>query len=393
MNSNKSIVNILSILILIFTMQFNLKAANFIDSEDVLIKVNGIVETKNSFNKNNSKPENNSILLKIKAETKEKNKFSTFGKIEKIINTTYTDEKKKNNNLLTRLVYLGVKHKKLGEIKLGRNKSITYNTLSYTNISPYYKSTIYKDDSLIGINSNTITYKKKFILNKKNNFIRNIVLTGQYQDKSDTLDKNFYYIKNGWGIGYKIKTNHGIEIASSYAKQNIKKENKIDYNNNILNKFKNNFSSIWSTSLKYNFKKLYIAYSYLEGNNSNLIKDIINYQDNNKYKFITKTKNINLVAKYNFDSGFTPIIGYTQTTSKNLDITKYNKNYLPYNEDIEKYFNIGATYNFNKSFSSYIDYKIDQLDNNNLNYNPINDNIIINNHNNNNFTLGFIYKF
>ncbi len=384
MNNNKNILSILSIFILIFAIQTNSKSANLIDNEDVLIKVNGTIDTKNSFNKNSSKPENNSILLEIKGKTKEKNNFSTFGKIEKIINTNKYDIRKKHENILNRSVYIGIKHKKLGEIKLGRNKSITYNTLLYTNISPYFKSKIYKDDSLIGINSNTVTYKKKFIWNKKNNFIKNIILTGQYQDKSNTLDKNLYYIKNGWGIGYNIKTNYGIEVASSYANQKIKKENNLEYTNSILNKFKNRFSSIWSTSLKYNFKKLYIAYSYLEGNNSSLIKNIINYKNNNKYNYITKTKNINLVAKYNFKSGFTPIIGYTQTTSKNLDKIKYNKNYIPYNEDIEKYFNIGATFNFNKSFLSYIDYKIDQLDHSNdLNYN----------NNPNNFTLGFIYKF
>ncbi len=393
MNINKkSILNIFSVFILIFAIQLNTKSANLIDNEDILIKVNGIVDTKNSFNKHSSKQENNSIILKLTAKTKQKNNISTFGKIEEIINTNNSSNKKKKKKTSTKLVYLGIKHKNLGEIKLGKNKSVIYNTLLYTDISPYYKSKIYKNNSLTGINSNTITYKKKIKLNNKNNIFKNITLISQYQDKSNNFNKNIYQIKNGWGIGYNIKTNYGIEIASSYANQKTKKEYQLSYSNNTLNKLKNSFSSAWSTSIKYNLNKLYIAYSYLEGNNLNLIKNIASSKEYNKYKFVTKTQNINLVAKYNFDSGFTPILGYTQTTLKNLDKIKYHKK-SSYYEDTEKYFNIGATYNFNKSFSSYIDYKIDQLPNNNFNNIIIDNNIDNNNNNNNNLTLGFIYKF
>ncbi len=371
--NTKNIFNILSILLLLFGIQWNLKATNIINNKDILININGTIETKKIFNKKNNTLENNSILLEIDAKTKKQKNISTFGKL-----IEYIDANNKNSHISNKLIYIGVKHNKIGKIKVGKYHSMVYNSLSYTNISPYFKSKIFKDNSLTGINDNLITYKKTFKLNNKNFFIKNITLTGEYQGKNNTLNKQLYSIKNGWGIGYNIKTNNGIEISSAYANQNINKENKINYNENILNNFKSNISSAWSTSIKYNLNKFYIAYSYIEGNNLNLIKVITNSNNYNKYKFINKTQNINLIAKYNFNSGFTPIIGYTQTTFKNLDKTKYHGYYTPYNQDIEKYFNIGATYKFNKSFFGYIDYKINQFNNNCKN---------------NNFTLGFIYKF
>ncbi len=371
--NTKNIFNILSILLLLFGIQWNLKATNIINNKDILININGTIETKKIFNKQNNTLENNSILLEIDAKTKKQKNISTFGKL-----IEYIDANNKNSHISNKLIYIGVKHNKIGKIKVGKYHSMVYNSLSYTNISPYFKSKIFKDNSLTGINDNLITYKKTFKLNNKNFLIKNITLTGEYQGKNNTLNKQLYSIKNGWGIGYNIKTNNGMEISSAYANQNINKENKINYNENILNNFKSNISSAWSTSIKYNLDKFYIAYSYIEGNNLNLIKVITNSNNYNKYKFINKTQNINLIAKYNFNSGFTPIIGYTQTTFKNLDKTKYHGYYTPYNQDIEKYFNIGATYKFNKSFFGYIDYKINQFNNNCKN---------------NNFTLGFIYKF
>ncbi len=378
--SKKNIFNILSILLLTLGIQINSRAINIINNEDILININGSIETKNFLTKQNNKLDNNSISLEIDAKTKNKKGISTFGKLEEYININNLNKKNKNNYIFNKLVYIGIKNNKIGNIKLGRNYSLIYNTLSYTNISPYYKSKIFKENSLTGINNNTITYKKTFNINNKNFLLKKITLVGQYQGKNNIFNKDYFTIKNGWGIRYIIKTNNGIEISSAYANQNINRENKISYNENILNKLRNNILSAWSTSLKYNLNKLYIACSYIEGNNLNLIKNIPNNNEYNKYKFINKTQNINLTAKYNFETGFTPIIGYTQTIFKNLDKIKYHKYYVPYNKDIEKYFNIGATYNFNKSFFGYIDYKINQL-------------LKPNNCKNNDFTLGFIYKF
>ncbi len=383
MNIKKtSIVNILSILFLIFTMQKNLQATNIINNKDISIDIDGKIKTQSLFNINDKKSNDNLLFLKIEGKTKEKNNISTYGKLEELIDINTINKKNKNNT--TQLVYIGVKHNKLGEIKLGKNYSVINKTLSYTDISPYFKSKILVENNLTGINSNTVTYKKTFKSNNKKKIFKKITLTTQYQNRSIVLNQNnLLLIKNGWGIGYNIATNNGIEISSSYANQdfNINKNNKYFNTNNIKNNF---YSSAWSTSIKYNINKFYIAYSYILGKNLNLIKynKYINNHSYIDYKFANKSENINITAKYNFKSGITPIIGYTQSTIKNFNKTKYNNKNIIKNTDIEKYFNIGVTYNFNKSFLGYIDYKINQLPNNLRKF-----------CNNNNLSLGFVYKF
>ncbi len=373
------LINILSIFLLIFTMQQNLKASNIINNEDISININGIIKTQKIFKIDTNKNQENSLLLEIKAKSKEKENISTYGKLQEIINLNITNKENNSDYHKTKLAYIGIKHKKLGEIKLGKNYSVIYKTLSYTDISPYFRSKIFKQNSLTGINNNTVTYKKTFISNNKKKIFKKITFTGQYQGKNFILNKDIHSIKNGWGLGYNLSIYDGIKISSSYAHQNwiINKNNY--YNQSSIKKDKN-YSSAWSTSIKYNSKKLYIAYSYITGNNLNIIKTIkkINDDDYIYNKTANTSENINIIAKYNFNSGFTPILGYTQNTAK-----YFNKEInLQQNIDIEKYFNIGATFNFNKSLSGYFDYKINQLPKDNIQTDC-----------NNNFTLGFVYKF
>ncbi len=377
-----NLINILSIFLLIFTIQQNLKAANIINNEDISININGIIKTQKIFKTNINKNQDNSLLLEIKGKSKEKENISTYGRLQEIINLNKINKKQNSDYHETKLAYIGIKHKKLGEIKWGKNYSVIYKTLSYTDISPYFRSKIFKQNSLTGINNNTVTYKKTFKLNNKKKIFKKISFTGQYQGKDFILNKDIHSVKNGWGIGYDLSIYNDIKISSSYAHQNwiINKNNYDDNKSDNIKKDKN-YSSAWSTSIKYNSKKLYIAYSYITGNNLNIIKTIkkVNDYDYIYNKIANTSENINIIAKYNFNSGFTPILGYTQNTAKD-----FNKEMgFQQNIDIEKYFNIGATFNFNKSLSGYFDYKINQLPKDNLQTSC----------KNNNFTLGFIYKF
>ncbi|MNV64127.1 Outer membrane protein N precursor [compost metagenome] len=69
-----------------------------------------------------------------------------------------------------------------------------------------------------------------------------------------------------------------------------------------------------------------------------------------------KTQNFEITAQYQFDFGLRPSISYLQ--SKGTDLS-YNGNT---DKDLVKYADIGATYYFNKNMSTYVDYKINLLD-------------------------------
>ncbi|WP_048958744.1 MULTISPECIES: porin, partial [Enterobacter] len=63
-----------------------------------------------------------------------------------------------------------------------------------------------------------------------------------------------------------------------------------------------------------------------------------------------------VVAQYQFDFGLRPSVAYLQ--SKGKDIEGYG------DQDLLKYVDVGATYYFNKNMSTYVDYKINLVDEN-----------------------------
>ena len=66
------------------------------------------------------------------------------------------------------------------------------------------------------------------------------------------------------------------------------------------------------------------------------------------------------MAQYQFDFGLRPSVAYLQ--SKGKDISNGFTNFG--DQDIVKYVDVGATYYFNKNMSTYVDYKINLLDDN-----------------------------
>ncbi|STV87610.1 outer membrane protein C [Klebsiella michiganensis] len=85
-----------------------------------------------------------------------------------------------------------------------------------------------------------------------------------------------------------------------------------------------------------------------------------------------------LLSSTQFDFGLRPSVAYLQ--SKGKDLEGYG------DQDILKYVDVGATYYFNKNMSTYVDYKINLLDDNSFTRNAgvSTDDIV---------ALGLVYQF
>ena len=70
-----------------------------------------------------------------------------------------------------------------------------------------------------------------------------------------------------------------------------------------------------------------------------------------------KAQNFEVVAQYQFDFGLRPSVAYLQSKGKDLE-NGYG------DQDLLKYVDVGATYYFNKNMSTYVDYKINLVDEN-----------------------------
>ncbi len=62
-----------------------------------------------------------------------------------------------------------------------------------------------------------------------------------------------------------------------------------------------------------------------------------------------------MVAQYQFENGIRPSLAYIQSKGKDLAGVG--------DTDLVKYAEIGVTYHFNKNMYTYVDYKINLLDN------------------------------
>ena len=69
-----------------------------------------------------------------------------------------------------------------------------------------------------------------------------------------------------------------------------------------------------------------------------------------------KAQNFEVVAQYQFDFGLRPSIAYLKSKGKDLGV--YG------DQDLVEYVDLGATYYFNKNMSTFVDYKINLLDDN-----------------------------
>ncbi|WP_312464667.1 porin, partial [Pantoea endophytica] len=122
----------------------------------------------------------------------------------------------------------------------------------------------------------------------------------------------------------------------------------------------------WGAGIKYDANSIYLASIYTETRNMTPI---------GTRGFANKAQNFEVVAQYQFDFGLRPSLGYIQTKGKDIEGIG--------DEDLVKYIDVGMTYYFNKNMSTFVDYKINQLDDNNkLNLN--NDDVV---------AVGLTYQF
>ncbi|HDU8665317.1 TPA: porin, partial [Serratia liquefaciens] len=114
----------------------------------------------------------------------------------------------------------------------------------------------------------------------------------------------------------------------------------------------------YSGGLKYDANDAYLAVMFTQSYNAARFGST----SSDAYGYANKAQSIEAYAHYQFDFGLRPFVGYNQTKGKNLGLAANGKDYG--DEDLVKFVDLGATYFFNKNMSTYVDYKINLLDDN-----------------------------
>lgn len=268
----------------------------------------------------------------------------------------------------TRLGFAGLKFAEYGSIDYGRNYSLLYDPMGWTDMLPEFGGdSAYSDLGILGgRTTGVLTYRNTNFFGLVDGW--NFAV--QYQGKNDRDDA-----RRSNGDGYALSTTYtspiGVGISGAYGSYDRTNAQAAGVRtatnpNNSADSITINDSGAgkraeaWATALKYDANSVYLAAMYGETRNATPISysgTFANGDNASISSFANKAQNIELVAQYQFDFGLRPSLAYVQSKGKDIEGIG--------DADLIKYVDVGATYYFNKNMSTYVDYQINLLDDNN----------------------------
>ncbi|EJR8516918.1 porin OmpC [Salmonella enterica] len=302
------------------------------------------------------------VRFGFKGETQINDQLTGYGQWEYNIQANHDeDEDNGTKGNATRLAFAGLKFADFGSIDYGRNNGVIYDIGAWTDVLPEFGNDTYEeaDRFMTGRANGLLTYHNTDFFG----LVDGLNFSLQYQGKNggdgesnngkDREEKS----QNGDGYGMSVtwEGDAGFGVGAAYSNSRRTKDQR-----------SNEYSSdgkraeVWTGGLKYDANNIYLAATYAQTRNmqwadiaqdSRIGTDLALNKDAGA--FLSKTENYEIVAQYMLDFGLQPSIAYLQSKAK--DTGKYG------DIDLVKYVDVGATYNFNKNMSAYIDYKINLL--------------------------------
>ncbi|PWK93612.1 outer membrane pore protein E [Pantoea allii] len=303
------------------------------------------------------------VRIGFKGQTQINDMMTGYGQWEYQYNANNSEGSDANSGNKTRLGFAGLKFSQYGSFDYGRNYGVLYDVESLTDVFPEFggDGTARTDNFMAQRATGVATYRN-------NNFfglVDGLKFALQYQGKNDDKSANTRGLgtnnaidtsrQNGDGygasLGYTI-ADSGVSVLgaiTSSDRTNAQQAGVYGHGDKATS---------WGTGLKYDANSVYLAAIYTETRNMTPISGTNRVAGGGVSGSANKAENLELVAQYQFDFGLRPSIGYVQTKGKDIE------NGIG-NEDLVKYIDVGATYYFNKNMSTFVDYKINQLDKDN----------------------------
>ncbi|GAB2936769.1 porin OmpC [Hafnia psychrotolerans] len=252
----------------------------------------------------------------------------------------------------TRLGFAGLKFGQYGSFDYGRNYGALYDVEAWTDMFPEFGGDGYTkaDRFMTGRANGLATYRNRGFFG----LVDGLNVAVQYQGKNENDGRGS---STANGDGYALSTTYalgdtGVSVGGAYASS----DRTVGQSNSAYGK--GDKADAWTGGMKYDANGVYLAAMYAETRNMVAITVPTGISGAPAGSgFANKTQTVEAVAQYQFDFGLRPSLGYVQTKGKDIEGIG--------DVDLVKYFEVGATYYFNKNMSAYVDYKINQLDDNN----------------------------
>ncbi|MEG2955108.1 MAG: porin, partial [Hafnia sp.] len=246
--------------------------------------------------------------LGFKGETQITEQLAGYGQWEYEFKANRAEGDGATSGDKTRLGFAGLKFGEFGSFDYGRNYGVLYDVEAWTDMLQYQ-----------GKNSSDTNNARK-----------------------DLSTQN----GDGYGLSTTYDFGMGISAGAAYASSD-RTNDQVKYSSAGGDK-----ADAWTTGLKYDANNIYLAAMYAETRNMTPYGNVTGAIAN-------KTQNFEVTAQYQFDFGLRPEVSYLQ--SKGKDLAYAGKSDV--SKDLVKYVSVGTSYYFNKNMSTYVDYKINLLDN------------------------------
>ncbi|OAT24750.1 outer membrane protein C [Buttiauxella ferragutiae ATCC 51602] len=298
------------------------------------------------------------MRIGFKGETQVNDQLTGYGQWEYQINGNTTESE---NNAWTRLAFAGVRVSDYGSFDYGRNYGVVYDVTSWTDVLPEFGGDTYGSDNFLQSRANGVaTYRNSDFFG----LVDGLNFALQYQGKNGSVSGEDFGGRSvlkqngdayGMSVTYDLGEGFGVGAAMSSSKRTADQNGESVGTADIYGHGER--AETYSGALKYDANNIYLAAQYTQTYNATRFGGD---SDSAAYGYADEAKNFEVVAQYQFDFGLRPSIAYLQSKGKNINngTTNYG------DQDLLKYVDIGATYYFNKNMSTYVDYKINLLDEN-----------------------------
>ena len=358
-------------------------AAEVYNKDGNKLDLYGKVDGLHYFSDNaNSDGDQTYVRMGFKGETQINDQLTGYGQWEYQVNANTTEGD--HGNSFTRLAFAGLKFGEYGSFDYGRNYGVMYDVEGWTDMLPEFggDSYTYSDNFMVGRTNGVATYRNTDFFGLVNGLNFALQYQGANENQSTNEDDFFQEgtgnggdrtVQNSNGDGFGISSTYdfgmGVSFGAAYTTSDRTNE-QVNAGGRVAGGDK---ADAWTAGLKYDANNIYLATMYSETRN------MTPYGDDG---VANKTQNFEVTAQYQFDFGLRPAVSFLM--SKGKDLTGQGNDD---SKDLVKYADVGATYYFNKNMSTYVDYKINLLDNDDNFYsrNNINTDDVV--------ALGMVYQF
>ncbi|HCM9213315.1 TPA: porin OmpC [Enterobacter roggenkampii] len=352
---------VLAILVPALLMAGAANAAEMYNKDGNKVDLYGKVDARHTFSDNpGDDGDETYVQIGFKGETQITNDLTGYGQWE---HKTYAnDTEGAGDKSFNRLAYAGLKFGEYGSFDYGRNYGVVYDVEAWTDMLPVFGGDSYTwtDNFMVGRTNGVATYRNNDFFGLVDGL--NFALQYQGANEGANANEDQEGTKNGHkdvrfqnGDGFGMSTSYdfsgdlsGLSLGAAYSSSD-RTNDQVAYGKaaESIGFAGGEKAEAWTVGAKYDANSVYLAMMYAETRNMTPIGNV---------GIANQTQNFEAVAQYQFDFGLLPSLAWVYSKGKDLDGKGFN-------QDLVNYIDLGMTYSFNKNFSTYVDYKINMLDN------------------------------